>query len=160
MNKNNSDKVAITILNFIAFTYINLIVIGFTSCGGDSNSNSTQTTSQSTADNSPFAAGKTIYQKTCITCHQADGKGMQGTFPPLAGSDYLLADKFRAIRQVIKGSMNKITVNGTDYQGVMTPQSLNDSDVAQVLNYVYHSFGNNGFMVSASDVKSVRDTIK
>jgi nitrite reductase (NO-forming) len=56
--------------------------------------------------------------------------------------------------------MNKLTVNGTEYQGVMTPQPLNDSDVAQVLNYVYHSFGNNGFTVSASDVKSVRDTIK
>jgi nitrite reductase (NO-forming) len=85
---------------------------------------------------------------------------MQGTYPPLAGSDYLLADKYRAIRQVLKGSMKKITVNGSDYQGVMTPQSLNDSDAAQVLNYVYHSFGNNGFMVSAADVKAVRDTIK
>lgn len=136
-----------------------LIVIGFASCGGE-NTNSNSQTTVATIDNSPYAAGKTIYQKTCISCHQADGKGMQGTFPPLAGSDYLLANKFRAIAQVLKGSMNKITVNGADYQGVMTPQSLNDSDVAQVLNYVYHSFGNNGFTVSASDVKSVRDTIK
>jgi len=134
-----------------------LMSIGFISCGGETSNNSTQ---NNTADNSPYAAGRAIYQKTCISCHQADGKGVQGAFPPLAGSDYLLADKFRAIRQVLKGSMNKITVNGTDYQGVMTPQALNDSDVAQVLNYVYHSFGNNGFTVSSADVKSVRDTIK
>ena len=72
----------------------------------------------------------------------------------------MLADKFRAIKQVLKGSMNKITVNGTDYQGVMTPQVLCDSDAANVLNYVYHSFGNNGFTVSSTDVKSVRDTLK
>lgn len=145
-------------MSYKLFAFI-IATIAFVSCGGDT-TNSSQNITAGTNDNSPYAAGKTIYQKTCITCHQADGKGMQGAFPPLAGSDYLLADKFRTIRQVLKGSMNKITVNGTDYQGVMTPQALNDSDVAQVLNYVYHSFGNNGFTVSPSDVKSVRDTIK
>jgi nitrite reductase (NO-forming) len=146
-------------MNYKLFPLIIIIVI-LVSCGGENTNNQNTNTTVATLDNSPYAAGKTIYQKTCITCHQADGKGMQGAFPPLAGSDYLLADKFRAIRQVIKGSMNKITVNGTDYQGVMTPQSLNDSDIAQVLNYVYHSFGNNGFTVNPAEVKSVRDTIK
>jgi mono/diheme cytochrome c family protein len=137
-----------------------IVVLGsFISCGGNDN-NSTQTPAQAPKDNSPFAGGKKVYQKTCITCHQADGAGTPGIYPPLASSDYLLADKFRAIKQVIKGSMNKITVNGTEYQGVMTPQGLNDSDIAQVLNYVYHSFGNNGFTVSSVDVKSVRDTLK
>lgn len=148
-------------MRYKLFTFIVsfIVVSTISSCGGGT-TNSTENTAAEIKDNSPYETGKTIYQKTCITCHQADGKGMQGAFPPLAGSDYLLADKFRAIRQVLKGSMNKITVNGTDYQGVMTPQALNDSDVAQVLNYVYHSFGNNGFTVSPSDVKSVRDTIK
>ncbi|HTA27609.1 MAG TPA: cytochrome c [Bacteroidia bacterium] len=143
--------------------FILAIVLGFIACGGDDNSSSqtqTQSSTESPKDNSPYAAGKSIYQKTCITCHQADGKGMSGTYPPLAGSDYLLADKFRAIKQVLKGSMNKITVNGTDYQGIMTPQVLCDSDAANVLNYVYHSFGNNGFTISPSDVKCVRDTLK
>lgn len=147
-------------MNYKLFTLI--IFLGLiSSCGEDSNNNSTtQHTTTVTIDNSPYSAGKEIYQKTCVTCHQADGKGMQGTYPPLAGSDYLLANKFRAIRQVLKGSSTKITVNGSDYEGVMAAQSLNDSDVAQVLNYVYHSFGNNGFTVNPADVKSVRDTIK
>lgn len=137
-----------------------IVTIGFIACGGNTTNSTQNPTTVQVKDNSPYLAGKTIYQKTCITCHQADGKGMQGTYPPLAGSDYLLADKFRAIHQVLKGSMNRITVNGNDYQGVMTPQPLNDSDVAAVLNYVYHSFGNNGFTVSSAEVKSVRDTIK
>jgi len=141
---------------FVGFLLMNLILI---SCGGDETSSS-QASSSATESNMPYAGGKMIYQKTCITCHQADGKGMQGIYPPLAGSDYLLADKYRAIKQVLKGSMNKITVNGANYQGVMTPQGLNDSDVAQVLNYVYHSFGNNGFTVTSADVKAVKDTIK
>ena len=135
-----------------------IVVLLLASCGD--NTTPAKNTTPAITDNSPYTAGKTIYQKTCITCHQADGKGIQGTYPPLAGSDYLLADKLRAIHQVLKGSSNKITVNGTTYQGVMTAQVLNDSDVAQVLNYVYHSFGNNSFTVSATDVKSVRDTLK
>jgi mono/diheme cytochrome c family protein len=145
-------------LTFITFIFINILL----SCGGSAdNTNKNQVTNTTTtSDNTPYSAGKTIYQKNCITCHQADGKGMTGSFPPLAASDYLLKDKYRAIGQVLKGSMNKITVNGTDYQSVMPPQMLNDSDVALVLNYVYHSFGNNGFTVSAAEVKSVRDTRK
>lgn len=149
-------------MNYKLFILSFIIAIGLGSCGGDNSNNSTQATANApvTTDNSAYPAGKTIYQKTCITCHQADGKGLQGAFPPLAGSDYLLKDKYRAIGQVIKGSSNKITVNGKDFQTVMPPQMLNDSDVARVLNYVYHSFGNNGFTVTPADVKSVRDTIK
>lgn len=148
-------------MNYKLFPIIIVIMI-FASCGGENTNSNHQTTPTTIAstDNSPYLAGKTIYQKTCLPCHQSDGKGMEGTYPPLAGSDFLLANKFRAIHQVLKGSMNKITVNGSDYQGVMTPQSLNDSDVAAVLNYVYHSFGNNGFTVTPTEVKSVRDTIK
>ncbi len=158
MKKTDFNKRNLTFITFMAFAFINLVVLGFISCG-ESNNNSSQTTT-AIKDNSPYAGGKIIYQKTCITCHQPDGAGSPGIYPPLAKSDFLLADKFRAIRQVLKGSSNKIIVNGTEYQGVMTPQALNDSDVAQVLNYVYHSFGNNGFTVSSADVKSVRDTLK
>ena len=133
------------------------------SCGGNSNNNSTATTTAPTAVTaapSPTDAGQAVFKRTCFACHQADGKGLPNAFPPLAGSDYLLADKFRAVRQVIKGSSGKITVNGTEFNGVMPPQALNDTDIANVLTYVYHSFGNNGFNVSPSEVKSVRDTIK
>ncbi len=137
-----------------------LFGIVFASCGGDGNNSAANNNTSPAPGDTPYLAGKTIYQKTCITCHQPNGKGTQGIYPPLAGSDYLLADKFRAIHQVLKGSSVKITVNGNPYQGAMTPQGLNDSDVAQVLNYVYHSFGNNGFTVSSADVKSVRDTLK
>lgn len=133
-------------------------IFALVSCGGETNTSTEN--SNTSSESTPYKGGKIIYQKTCITCHQADGRGMQGTYPPLAGSDYLLADKYRAIRQVIKGSSNKITVNGNTYQSIMTPQGLNDSDIAQVLNYVYHSFGNDGFTVTTADVKAVRDTIK
>lgn len=154
------SKIALSyFMKFKTLNFINLLVLGLISCGGNNN-NSSQGNLPTANENSPYIAGKTIYQKTCIICHQPNGKGLPGTYPPLAGSDYLLANKFRAIRQILKGSSGKIIVNGNSFQGVMPPQGLSDSDEANVLNYVCHSFGNNGFTVTASEVKSVRDSLK
>jgi|SRR6185312_15599624 len=123
------------------------------------NQSSNPTSSTTPADNTPYAAGKTVYQKTCIVCHQPDGTGMEGTYPPLSKSDYLLASKSRAILQVMKGSSTPLTVNGVKYTGVMPPQSnLTDQEVADVLSYVYHNFGNSGPGVTIADVKAVKDS--
>ena len=105
-------------------------------------------------------AGKTIYQQTCLPCHGSSGEGMQGTYPPLAKSDFLLADKNRAIHQVLEGSSATYIVNGVSYNGMMPPQQLSNEQIAQVLDYVYHAWGNNGPHVTTADVKAVKDTIK
>lgn len=105
-------------------------------------------------------AGKTIYQQTCLPCHGSSGEGVQGTYPPLAKSDFLLADKNRAIHQVLEGSSATYIVNGTSYNAMMPPQQLSNEQVAQVLDYVYHAWGNNGPHITAADVKAVKDTIK
>lgn len=105
-------------------------------------------------------AGKKVYDKTCIACHQANGKGDGKVFPPLAKSDYLLKDKKRAIRQVLLGSSGPIKVNGKTYNGVMPPQPLNDKEVADVLTYVLNSWGNKGGKVSKKKVKKIRKKLK
>lgn len=100
--------------------------------------------------------GKRVYTQTCFACHQLTGEGMAGVFPPLAKSDFLLADKDRAIRAVIKGLAGPIKVNGTDYNGVMPPVLLNDEQVAQVLTYVRNEWGNESDIVTVDDVRKVR----
>jgi|SRR6185437_11981900 len=130
------------------------------SSNGSSQSSSNNGSSAPTEEKTAYPEGKTIYQKTCITCHGTSGEGTQGMYPPLAKSDFLLADKNRAIYQVIKGSSTTYTVNGSSYNGVMPPQGLSDGEEAQVLNYVYHAWGNNGFVLNTADIKAVRDTIK
>lgn len=150
----------------IAFLFFVAFGLFMASCGNNEQpANNSQPASNAApvapVDNSPYAAGKGVYQRTCIVCHQPDGTGMEGTYPPLAKSDYLLADKYRAIHQVLKGSSYPITVNTKTYNGVMPSQkNLTDDDVAAVLNYVTHSFDNNGYFVTAAEVKAVRDTIK
>jgi len=100
--------------------------------------------------------GKGVYSKTCIACHQATGAGIPGAFPPLAKSDYLNADVNRAIKQVIKGSNGPITVNGKKYTTPMPPQALSDQQIADVLTYVYASWGNNKKVVTPAMVKAQR----
>ena len=103
-----------------------------------------------------IASGKQIYTQTCFACHQANGEGIASAFPPLAKSDYLNADVKRAISTVLHGKTGEITVNGAKYNSVMTKQTLTDDEVADVLTYVYNSWGNNKTNVSVNTVMEVR----
>ena len=103
--------------------------------------------------------GQRVYAQTCFACHQPDGKGLPGIFPPLAGSDYLKADRKRAIETILKGRTGPITVNGANYNNAMPPQVLSDVQIADVLTYVTNSFGNEASPISDYEVRGVRDAI-
>lgn len=107
------------------------------------------------------AAGKKLYAGTCSTCHQNEGQGMEGVFPPLAKSDFLMADKKRSIEIILNGISGKITVNGKEYNSVMPSMSqLNDDEIANILTFIRNSWGNKGDAVSATEVKEVREQTK
>jgi nitrite reductase (NO-forming) len=102
-------------------------------------------------------AGGALFNGTCTACHQADGKGMPGVFPPLAKSDYLAADPKRALWIITHGLTGKVTVNGQDYNSVMPPMTqLNDDEVANIATYVLNSWDNPGGRISADDVAKAR----
>lgn len=110
-----------------------------------------------------FAMGKEIYGKEgyCVTCHQADGKGLSASgFPPLTGNKWVQGSEERLIKIVLKGLMGPLEINGVKYAGQvpMTPYGglLNDKEVAAVLTYVRNSFGNQAPAVSPEKVKQVR----
>lgn len=113
------------------------------------------------ADNSGLAAqlqlGENIYKTKCIVCHQADAKGVAGAFPPLAGSDYLLADPKRGIAQTLNGSNLEMVVNGVTYKAPMTPQVQTKEEAVAVINYVLKTF--NGYtddkLLSMEDAKDI-----
>jgi nitrite reductase (NO-forming) len=106
-----------------------------------------------------IAAGKALYQGTCSTCHQEDGAGLANVFPPLAKSDYLMADKRRSIEIVLNGLNGPVKVNGADFNSVMPPMSqLNDDEVAHILTYVRNAWGNQGEAVTPDEVKQARAT--
>ncbi len=100
--------------------------------------------------------GKKVFLSACFACHMANGEGLPGVFPPLAGSDFLKADKGRATRIPVKGLSGPVTVNGKQFNNVMPPQPFDDEQIADVLTYVMNSWGNNFGTVSATDVKRAR----
>jgi nitrite reductase (NO-forming) len=101
-------------------------------------------------------SGKELYGRTCFACHQSEGQGVPNAFPPLAKSDFLNANPERAIGAVLHGLSGEIAVNGKKFNNVMTSQNLTDEEVADVLTYVYNSWGNNKKVITAAQVKAVR----
>ena len=103
-----------------------------------------------------IAQGRRLFTSICAACHQPTGRGMPNVFPPLAGSDFLNADKNRAIQTVIFGRQGEVVVNGLKFNNSMPSFPLNDQDIANVLTFVYNSFGNSGLEVTPDEVKALR----
>jgi nitrite reductase (NO-forming) len=103
-----------------------------------------------------IARGQQIYNSVCSACHQPTGQGIAAAFPPLAGSDYLNADKTRAISTVLNGLSGAITVNGQPFNSVMPALGMSDEDVSAVLTYVYNNWNNAGHDVTPAEVRAVR----
>jgi nitrite reductase (NO-forming)/hydroxylamine reductase len=103
------------------------------------------------------AQGKTVYDTVCLACHQADGKGLPGAFPPLAGSDYMLGDKERAVGVIVNGLQGEVVVNGITFNSVMPAMvQLSDQEIADALTYAMNSWGNSGGAVAPALVAAVR----
>src|SRR4051812_23971864 len=108
-----------------------------------------------------IAAGQVLFKGTCSVCHQESGQGLPDVFPPLARSDLLAKDPQRAIHIALNGLTGKVTVNGKTYDSVMPPMSqLNDDEIANILTYVLHSWGNDGPVISKDQVQKVRESTK
>ena len=100
--------------------------------------------------------GQRVYNSVCAACHLPDGRGIENAFPPLMKSDYLNADKARAIRVVANGLSGEITVNGATYNSVMPALNLSDEEIANVLTYVYNNWENAGHDVTPAEVRQAR----
>ncbi|WP_194777001.1 c-type cytochrome [Pararhodonellum marinum] len=105
--------------------------------------------------------GAGVYANHCSSCHMADGEGIKGTFPPLAQSDYLMEDKERSIKIILQGLDESIEVNGVAYSVPMASMDyLEDKQIADVLNYIRNSWGNEGEIVQPDQVSEIRSAIK
>ena len=103
-----------------------------------------------------IADGEEIYTDFCLQCHMANGKGVPGSFPPLANSDYLnnIDQSIHAIKFGLKGP---ITVNGKSYNSNMISQGLDDEEIADVMNFILRSWGNeSSTIVTEEKVASIQ----
>lgn len=100
--------------------------------------------------------GEVVYEDFCMQCHMATGKGIPGTFPPLAQADFLLKNREKAIKAVKFGLKGEIKVNGATYNSIMAPLGLYDDEVADVMNYILNSWDNQSSqMVTEKEVAQI-----
>ena len=103
-----------------------------------------------------YQAGARIYNQLCFKCHQPNGLGIKGVFPPLKGSDYLKkTPKRKLLEQVLHGSNESLTVNGIAYSTPMPAQVNNLNDAVEVINYVLNAWGNKYGEATAADGKGL-----
>lgn len=102
--------------------------------------------------------GAQIYAAQCVACHQASGQGLPGVFPPLAGSEWVNGKAALTIQIVLHGVTGPLTVNGTEYNGMMPmfKDKLDDAQLAAVISYIRGNFGNSAEPVVAATVAAER----
>jgi len=101
--------------------------------------------------------GEQAYTLYCAICHQGNGKGASGRFPPLANTDWVSGDKERLIKIILQGMEGSIEVNNETYNGIMPQHAfLDDSSIAEILTYIRSHFGNQAAPITEEEIARVR----
>jgi len=146
----------------LAFPFLAALTLGLTACGPSKDTPAaapaTAPSSVPTATAAELANGKNVFTRVCAVCHQPNGQGVPGAFPPLAGSEIVDGDPNRLIHIVLSGLQGPVTVRGQVYNSVMPPQGplLKDQEIADVLSYVRSSWGHTSGPVAPADVARLR----
>ncbi|MCC7054197.1 MAG: cytochrome c [Gemmatimonadaceae bacterium] len=145
-----------------------VLLLALAACGGGekkaAGDSATATTVAVAADTAAGAAaaatspGAEKYTQVCGACHQANGEGLEGNFPPLAGSEWLNGKAEVPIAIVLHGMQGEIEVKGKKYNGAMAPWggAMTDAEIAAVLTHERSSWGNSAPAVTEEEVKTVR----
>jgi mono/diheme cytochrome c family protein len=102
-------------------------------------------------------SGGKVFTTDCASCHQANGEGVPGTFPPLAGNPVVVGSATHVIHIVKYGLSGQIQAEGKSYNGMMPAwgQQLSNADIAAAITYIRSSWGNHASAVTESEVAGV-----
>jgi mono/diheme cytochrome c family protein len=152
-----------------------LALAALTACGGEKAAPAADTAAATTTQTPPTAdtaaapvatvasaAGAELYSR-CTVCHQSNGAGVPGAFPPLAESEWVNGPVSRPVAILLHGLQGEITVKGTKYNSQMmaygTGVPMTDDEIAAVLTYVRSNFGNSAPAVTPAEVATIRASL-
>jgi mono/diheme cytochrome c family protein len=146
---------------FLSASLTAIVLAGAAACskGASSTAETASSSSPPAYSKAPASAndGARVYITNCSSCHQLDGRGVPGAFPPLAGNPVVTGDPHRTIAIVKLGMSGKIAVAGETYDGTMPrwDQLISDEDIAAVVTYIRSAWKNRAGAVSVADVQAV-----
>ena len=105
-------------------------------------------------------SGGKIFAARCASCHQANGLGIAGQYPPLDGSKWVTSDPGLITNIILKGLKGEIVVKGQKYGTSaavnMAAVQIDDREIANVVTYVRQAWGNEASEVFEDEISSVR----
>ena len=109
-----------------------------------------------------FDRGAKVYRNQCAQCHQADGNGVLGVYPPLVASSWVTGHPQVVSRILINGLNGPILVKGSKYNGNMpafgsSGLALSDKDIAGVITYIRQEWGNSASEVTVATIADYSD---
>lgn len=141
------------------YLFVFALVLAACAKGSNAGSASASASAAAAAQNPASASdGATIYLANCSSCHQTNGKGVAGAFPPLAGNPVVTGNAVAVIAIVKNGLQGKVVVHGVTYSGIMPSwnKQISDDQIAAVVSYIRGAWNNNAPGVSLSDVQAVK----
>lgn len=106
--------------------------------------------------------GAVLFASLCAACHQANGQGLPGVFPPLAGSEWVNGRDSTVAAIVLHGITGSLSVKGSTFNGAMPAfgGQLSDEQIAAVLSFLRGQWGNHATPVTPETVAQARDAHK
>ena len=109
--------------------------------------------------NTQYPQGKILYENFCVSCHMPDGKGLKSLIPTLVEADYLIENPLKTACIIRYGLKDTIMVNGNQYSQEMAAITvLSDFEIANIMNYIHSSWGNDMPFVTLAQVKEALDS--
>jgi mono/diheme cytochrome c family protein len=107
-----------------------------------------------------ISSGEKVFAVRCASCHQANGLGIAGQYPPLDGSNWVTADPGIVTNIILKGLKGEIVVKGETYGTSaavnMAAVAISDREIANVVTYVRQAWGNNVDEIFEDEVAAIR----
>lgn len=145
---------------YVKYAIAALLLAGaLAGCAKGSQSSAAASASAAAAKNPASASdGGAVYVANCSSCHQVNGQGTPGAFPPLAGNPVVTGNPIATILIVKNGLEGRVVVNGQAYSGIMPRWKgvLSDEQIASVITYIRSSWKNQASGVSVSQVQAVK----
>ncbi|GAB3011631.1 cbb3-type cytochrome c oxidase subunit II [Niabella terrae] len=103
--------------------------------------------------------GAALYTANCQSCHQDNGEGLPGAFPPLKGSAVVLDDNLEKYVDIIMNGYDARPEYG-QMPNIGTTMNFTEVEVAAIINHERTSWGNNGKKVTPEEIKKILDFVK